>query len=155
AINSISILGYRGFKNRGIVTFSVPNGNEGSGLTIITGANNAGKSSILECLRARNGHQTPSFSADARHAAIGLVEIDYIFGTAKESIHSIRKGSSETKRIGDKAKERIFVLPSRRAFNPYFGKSIYSRHQHIENSVLPPQRSSMLHGFEYRLFNIL
>lgn len=155
AINSISILGYRGFKNRGIVTFSVPNGNEGSGLTIITGANNAGKSSILECLRARNGHQTPSFSAGARHAAIGLVEIDYIFGTAKESIHSIRKGSSETKRIGDKAKERIFVLPSRRAFNPYFGKSIYSRHQHIENSVLPPQRSSMLDGFEYRLFNIL
>ncbi|WP_198299107.1 AAA family ATPase [Bordetella genomosp. 13] len=125
ALNSIGILGYRGFKNRGVVTFSVPNGKEGSGLTIITGANNAGKSSILECLRARNGDEAPSFSAGARHAAIGLVEIDYVFGDAKESIHSLRRGSSETKRIGNKAKERIFVLPSRRAFNPYFSKSTY------------------------------
>lgn len=155
AIESISILGYRGFKNRGTVTFSVPNGKEGSGLTIITGANNAGKSSILECLRARNGPTTPSFSAGARHAAVGLVEIDYVFGDTNESIRSLRRGSSETKRIGDKAKERVFVLPSRRAFNPYFGKSAHSRLEHIENSALPAQRSSMLDGFEYRLFSIL
>ncbi|MFJ7813809.1 ATP-dependent nuclease [Pseudomonas asiatica] len=154
-IKTISILGYRGFKNRGTVTFSVPNGKEGSGLTIITGANNAGKSSILECLRARNGYATPSFSAGVRHAAVGLVEIDYVFDGAKESIHSLRKGASETKRIGEKAEERIFVLPSRRAFNPYFSKHAYTRHEHIEGSVLPPQRSPTLSGFEYRLFNIL
>jgi predicted ATP-dependent endonuclease of OLD family len=133
----------------------VPNGKEGSGLTIITGANNAGKSSIVECLRARNGHTTPSFSTGVRHAAVGQIEINYVFSDANESIHSLRKESSETKRIGAKAKERIFVLPSRRAFSPYFGKSAHSRHQYIENSPLPAQRSSILNGFEYRLFNIL
>lgn len=155
AIKSISIYGYRGFKNRGIVSFAVPNGKEGSGLTIITGANNAGKSSILEGLRARNGRSTPSFSAGVRHASVGLVEIDYVFDTGKESIHSIRKGSSETRRIGGTAGERIFVLPSRRTFNSYFGKNALTRDQYIQSSTLPAQRSSILDGFEYRLFNIL
>lgn len=155
ALKSISIRGYRGFKSRGSVSFSVPDGKEGSGLTIITGPNNAGKSSILECLRARNGDQAPSFSAGARHSSIGFVEIDYEFSHGEESVRSLQKGSSEANRIGIRGKEKIFVLPSRRAFSPYFGKNVFTRDVQINNSPLPAQRSSLLSGFEYRLFNIL
>ncbi|WP_373270132.1 AAA family ATPase [Hydrogenophaga sp. H7] len=44
----MEVLGFRGFKTLGTIGFSVPNGEIGSGLTVITGPNNAGKSSILE-----------------------------------------------------------------------------------------------------------
>jgi AAA15 family ATPase/GTPase len=52
-LNRIEILGYRGFRERGAIDFAVPTGKQGSGLTTITGSNNAGKSCILECLQGR------------------------------------------------------------------------------------------------------
>lgn len=156
ALEKIEIFGYRGFKKRARIDLAIPYGSRpGSGLTIITGPNNAGKSSVLECMRARSGRQTPSFSAGVRNASVDRVEILYVFDGQEESIHSIRKGSSETVVSGIKSDSKIFVLPSRRAFNPYFNRSIYTREEHIKNSGLPSQRSAILSGFEYRLFNVL
>lgn len=156
ALQSIEILGYRGFKKKAHIDLAIPNGETpGSGLTLITGPNNAGKSSILECMRARGGYETPSFSAGVRNVSVDRVEITYVFDGQAETIQSIRKGSSETSVTGIKSSAKIFVLPSRRAFNPYFSRSVYTRDQHIQNSGLPSQRSAILSGFEYRLFNIL
>ena len=56
ALDKIEINGYRGFNTTASVNFSVPNGEAGSGLTIITGSNNSGKSSIIECFKARGGY---------------------------------------------------------------------------------------------------
>lgn len=156
SLESIEILGYRGFKKQAHIDLAIPDGETpGSGLTVITGPNNAGKSSVLECMRARNGYQTPSFSAGVRNASVDRVEITYVFDGRAESIRSIRKGSSEASLSGVRSQVRIFVLPSRRAFNPYFGKGTHTRDQHIQNSGLPPQRSAILSHFESRLFNIL
>lgn len=156
SLESIEILGYRGFKKKARIDLAIPDGKTpGSGLTVITGPNNAGKSSILECMRARNGYQTSSFSAGVRNASVDLVKITYVFDGQEELLQSICKGSSETSVSGVISDTKIFVLPSRRAFNPYFGKSKYTREQHIQNSGLPSQRSAILSGFESRLFNIL
>ncbi|MGY5798063.1 ATP-dependent nuclease [Rheinheimera faecalis] len=156
ALEYIEIIGYRGFKKKAHIDLAIPDGKTlGSGLTVFTGPNNAGKSSVLECMRARNGYETPSFSAGVRNASVDQVDITYSFDGQIESIKSTRKGSSEVSLSGTQSQAKIFVLPSRRAFNPYFGRGLNTREQHIQNSGLPSQRGAILSGFESRLFNIL
>lgn len=154
-LEKLEISGFRGFSERQSLEFSVPNNQPGSGLTIITGANNSGKSSIIECLKARGGYQSPSFTVGARNASVDFVEIKYFINGKEESVSSLKKGSSETKKDEVNQNFHIFVLPSRRAFNPFFGKGSHSREDYLNNSQLSAQRSSMLDSFQYRLFNIL
>jgi len=155
ALTTLRIHGYRGFSQPGEITFAVPSGEPGSGLTILTGPNNAGKSSILEALRARGGSQPVSFTQGVRNDTVQSVSIKYTVNDKVESIQSIAKGSSETKKEDVDFGVKVFVLPSRRAFNPYFGKSSWNRDAFLSNSQLPSQRSSTLSGFEYRLFHVL
>ncbi|TPW22128.1 hypothetical protein FH712_18450 [Marinobacter nauticus] len=154
-LEKIEILGFRGFSSKQSLTFSLPNGEDGGGLTIITGANNSGKSSIIECLKARAGHQSPSFTVGARNSAVDSVEITYVFDGNEEKVKSLKKGSSESKKEGVNDKNHVFVLPSRRAFNPFFSRGAHSREQYLLNDGLSAQRSSMMNNFQYRLFNIL
>ena len=153
-LTQLRIHGYRGFKSQGILDLAVPNGSAGSGLTILTGPNNGGKSSILECLRARSGTQAPSFPDGTRHRDVELVEVIYVVDGIEQVLRSISKGSSETIRINFTGDPSVFVVPSRKTFSPYFGKSAWSREQFVSNSPLPAQRSAVLTGFEYRLFSI-
>lgn len=154
-LTRMEILGYRGFGKRGAIDFAVPTGEVGSGLTVITGRNNAGKSCILECLRARSGNQSVSFTTGTRNADIEFVEIKYVVNGKEELVKSITKGSSETTRTGVDMAFHVFVLPSRRAFNPYFSKGEWTREQYLNSGGLPSQRASLLNGFEYRLFNTI
>ena len=155
SLEKIEIIGFRGFSSNQIVQFSIPNGALGSGLTIITGANNSGKSSIIECLKARGGYQSPSFTVGARNSSVDRVDITYFIDGKEEKISSLKKGSSET--IKDEVNNhfQVFVLPSRRAFDPFFGRGAHTREQYLQNTELPAQRSSMMNNFQYRLFNIL
>lgn len=155
SLTKIEIHGFRGFRQRETLDFALPTGKLGSGLTILTGPNNSGKSCILECLRARSGHQAVSFTAGTRNADVESVEIKYTINGKEEVLKSIAKGSSETAKLDIDQNLHIFVLPSRRAFNPYFGRSEWSREQYISNSEFPAQRSSVLSNFEYRLFNTI
>ncbi|EMJ9319588.1 AAA family ATPase [Pseudomonas aeruginosa] len=156
ALEKIQISGYRGFKELATVNFAVPVQNkEGSGLSIITGANNSGKSTILECLRARSGYNTPSFSSGVRNASTEFINIVYSFTDIEERIHSIQKGSSEAIHTIPRSDSKIFCLPSRRTFSPFFGKGgINDRQTRIQQFGLPSARSPMLDGFESRLFKI-
>ncbi len=56
-LNSISIQNYRAFSQEQKINFAVSNGKAGSGLTVITGANNSGKTSVIEALMLRDGSQ--------------------------------------------------------------------------------------------------
>ena len=49
-IKQLEIKGLRSFKNCPAIKFSVPDGKEGSGLNILVGANNSGKSTIIEAI---------------------------------------------------------------------------------------------------------
>ena len=50
-IKSLAIKGFRGFTNKRKMEFAIPDGETvGSGLTILVGPNNSGKSSIIEAL---------------------------------------------------------------------------------------------------------
>lgn len=67
-IKTLSIHGFRGFGEKQTLTFSLPDGRTvGRGLNIITGANNTGKTTIIESIRAFNGSQEPTFSEGRRN----------------------------------------------------------------------------------------
>ena len=47
-VKSITIEGFRGFSEKRTISFAKPNGNSGSGLTVLVGPNNSGKSTVVE-----------------------------------------------------------------------------------------------------------
>ncbi|HEY5797307.1 MAG TPA: AAA family ATPase [Bosea sp. (in: a-proteobacteria)] len=155
SLTKLSVLGYRGFSKKQSMKFAKPTGQAGSGLTIITGTNNSGKSSVIECLRARTGYQNISFTVGKRNQSVDEVIIEYEINEKTETVKSLANGSSETQKIGVDQNFSIFVLPSRRAFEPYFHKSERGRDDYLNAHPLPPQRGSTLPEFASRLFKIV
>ena len=74
-ISTLDIIGFRGFAQEQTLHFAQPNGAVGSGLTIIVGPNNGGKSTIVESLRALstsfNASDPIRFSEGKRNKAGG------------------------------------------------------------------------------------
>lgn len=157
-LKNMKILGYRGFQQEQLISFAMPDLiNIGSGFTIITGSNNAGKSSIIECLKAREGFYgtAPSFPNGTRNSLHEEVNIQYNFDNEhNEILKSVRKGSSETEFTNKNTAVKFFVVPSRRAFEPYFSKSNTTRDNYIYSNGFQAKRSSMLDQFSNRLFLI-
>ena len=153
----LEIIGLRGFEKQQIIELATPKGTEGSGLTVIVGPNNSGKSTIYEAFRAISQNQPPSFTEGRRNKKAGdkiLIKITDSAGNSIE-LKTQTQGGSETiferngiQRVG------FFTLPSRRTFNPFFSKASYSREQYIQNSQLASIRGSQLDQFYTRLFSI-
>lgn len=155
-LKSVSISGYRGFDNEQVLNLALPDSEkEGSGLTIVTGANNSGKSTIIEALRARAGYQLPTFSEGTRNKNSDFVRFKYSFVNRTELIESINPGSSQV-RSEFLERDHIFrVVQSRRGFHPFFGRNEGSEKDYVHNySKLPSRRESELSLFEMRLFDI-
>jgi predicted ATPase len=158
--STLSVQGLRGFANQQELRLAIPTGEIGSGLTVLVGANNAGKSTAIEALRALGQRQPPSFTQGRRNASAGDRVIIAIADGDRNiaSIKSIRPGTSESivevsPALGDLSK-RLLVLPARRSFNPYFGKSETSRDDYMVHIGFPNVRASALESFTYRLFAI-
>jgi len=157
---SLKIHGLRGFAKQQELRLAVPTGEPGSGLTVLVGANNAGKSTAIEALQALCQRQAPSFTQGRRNVAAGdevSISIETDTGHVA-SLKSIRAGTSETifeksPQMGDLS-SGLLVLPARRTFNPYFGKSETSRDDYMVHIGFPNVRSSSLESFTYRLFAI-
>ncbi len=158
-LDSITVHGLRGFAAPQSVKFAQPIGESGSGLTVLVGANNAGKSTVLEALRAFASPRNPSsFSQGRRNVTAGdQVTITLRDTTgAGQTLRTQVAGGSET--VFEPAQQpasfpKLFAIPSRRAFNPYFGKSKYERDQYTSSYMgLDNARQTAVAGFESRLF---
>lgn len=153
----LKIRGFRGFASWQTLKFARPSGKVGSGLTVVVGANNSGKSTIIESLRALAQSNPPGFTQGRRNRTAGdRVELcikDNI-GNSR-TLKSIQPGGSETDfqiKGNEISIQNIFVLPSRRAFNPYFGKNELKREQFTRNIGFPAVRTSSIDQFSHRLF---
>src|SRR5512146_3246215 len=117
---SIEILGLRGFADAQKLEFAIPDGRPGSGLTIIVGANNSGKSTAIEALRAFIPHSpTASFTRGRRNARAGdAIKLTLTKGDGGiVTLESQGRGTSETAMTPQQDfTSEIFVLPSRRVF---------------------------------------
>lgn len=158
-IQWIEIKGLRGFEKKGHIELGIPNGNVGSGLTILLGPNNGGKSTIVEALNAFSKPGPSSFSEGKRNKKARdciSIRINNSQNEIKE-LRSVEKGGSETtwKNQGlEPTCGEIFVLLSRRTFNPYFSKGSMDREQYTTSYELPTIRGRVGNTFSSRLFKI-
>lgn len=70
-IERLTAGGLRGLSTEQTLSFAVPNGSAGSGITVMVGTNNAGKSTIVEALRSLSTTQVVSFSEGKRKRRFG------------------------------------------------------------------------------------
>ncbi len=157
---ALRIQGLRGFETEQVLQLAMPNGRPGSGLTILVGANNSGKSTSIEAFQALGQRQAPSFTQGRRNLAGGdTVKIVLADATGDAvTIASTNAGTSEAflvsrQDVGDVSR-RFLVLPARRTFNPYFVKSEISREDYMVHLGFPAVRSSTFDQFAYRLFKV-
>lgn len=162
-LEKIEISGFRGFSKKSKIVFSRPNGTPGSGLNIIVGANNSGKTTIIESMRyLRENPNGISFSTGKRNkSANSKVEMNFFFDSDKSfSFVTPSSGGSQVEFLGSNCNltslDIPFVVPSRRNFNFEFHKSYVvdnNRDSYLSTvGSNSKNRSVILEFFETRIF---
>ena len=158
-IRELHISGFRGFGKEQQISFAIPDGKTiGSGLSIITGANNSGKTTIIESIQAFNyaNDDTPSFSEGRRNVLTsGKVSLRIIDESNEiYAIESVSNGGSST--IKNRPFTlRYYVLQSRRSVSFEFSRYDLDKDRYISQfQKLDNQRSSELDSFQGRIFQI-
>jgi predicted ATPase len=162
-VRSIEISGLRGFAEPQRLDLALPNGKPGSGITIILGPNNAGKSTIIEAFRAMANSSPPSLTEGQRNRETGervTIRIENTAGESKE-LRTVEPRGAQTILEAPSGVypnwDNLYVLPARRAFNPSFHKAGYtSRLDYLRDSNVPPQfRGAPMDRFSQRMFMAL
>lgn len=130
-VQSISIEGFRGFREEAVLRLAQPTGTAGSGLTFVVGANNTGKSTIWESFDAlaRKLKWDVSFSEGRRNrgAPAGIRLRLELAGGCTYTVTSRNPNTSETRDEWSPAQPmalpEIVSVPSRRQFQASFGRS--------------------------------
>lgn len=159
-IKELSICGFRGFGVKQTLKFAIPDGEKaGSGLTVIVGANNAGKTTVIEAIRAFNvaGKDTPSFSEGRRNnntdRRVELTLVDE--NDSMYKIATVKEGGSSTVKEPENFEIKTYVMQSRRHVDYEFREGTNEREQYIKNfQKLGDSRSSSLYQFQNRIFQI-
>jgi predicted ATPase len=160
SIKSLLIHGLRGFASAQQLPLAIPNGELGSGLTILVGPNSSGKSTVIEAFRALSFADPPSFTEGRRNRQAGhRVKIRAEHSTSEHlELATVKEGGSESSFTPEHrpvwADRTIFVLPSRRYFAPYFSRSTSNRQNYISGYGSQAQRGAAINHFAYRLFHV-
>ena len=152
-IQSISCVGYRGFATKQTLNLAIPDGKPGSGLTVLVGPNGGGKSTLIECFNKIATKKKATFSKGKRNQIAGnRVEIGIIIDGQNGVLQTI-KGGTQAEWVGPSV-PKIYHLPSRRSFNPFFGETNWSRQTYLEQQQSSQYRSSSLDLYTSRLVNL-
>ncbi|KYG71989.1 putative ATP-dependent endonuclease of OLD family [Roseivirga ehrenbergii] len=156
---SIKISGFRGFERSQELEIATSNGQKGSGMTIIVGPNNSGKSTIYESFRAISQDKPPSFTEGKRNKKAGdkiFIELTQNEGHSivlKTNDYAGSESIFNEKGI-KKDDVNIHTLPSRRTFNPFFSKGDWNKSTYLKQATLPSIRGRELDAFNHRIFDI-
>jgi predicted ATP-dependent endonuclease of OLD family len=165
-IKSIKIHGLRGFGQERTVQFAIPNNTLGSGLTILVGGNNTGKTTILEALRAFNAPKDnpTSFSEKKRNINCEDGTVHLKLETTENEVYlidTIDKGSTTTyKKLNSPddvwwQSPEVFVLQSRRFVDYEFHRSYMDRGDYVRNQQMNlHNRTATIYEFNARLFKM-
>ena len=98
-ITTLTINGFRGFSSEQTLSFGQPTGKTGSGLTVLVGPNNGGKSTVIESLQAMSARQEASFSEGKRNKLAGdRVSLRISLDDVDHELNTVDTGGSETVR---------------------------------------------------------
>ena len=89
AILNVKVKGIRSFKNLTTIDFAIPDGtNNGSGLNMLVGPNNSGKSSLIETLYLANNNleMIPSSIRNSQSSNGVEIELNFDNGNNKKII---------------------------------------------------------------------
>jgi predicted ATP-dependent endonuclease of OLD family len=145
AIRSLTIEGFRGFTSAKTVRPCVPGGKPGSGLTIIVGPNNSGKSTITEAIIAVTQGSLPRFHLGQRNVDAGdrvKIEVE-LTDDQKRAVRTVDAGGSQTVAEGQLDRPLVYALPSRRQFASSFGEERYTREQYAGHFQHQASRESV------------
>lgn len=150
-VKSISCFGYRGFATKQTLNLATPTGEPGSGLTVLVGPNGGGKSTLVECFNKLSlANRNASFSKGKRNLKAGdMVEISFECSDGTGTLKT-RRGGSETEWNGP-TPPKIYYLPSRRFFDPYFNSGPWNREVYLNNPPAFQTRTNQLMSCTHRL----
>ena len=152
-ITQLAIKGFRGFSEEQTLSFGRPTGKPGSGLTVLVGPNNGGKSTVIESLQALSSRQEVSFSEGKRNKLAGdRVSLRLHTDGVGHELRTVDTEGSQTIREPNESLGNCYVLPSRRFFNPYFGSGATERQNYVGQHGVPHIRSNPSEAFSQRLF---
>jgi AAA domain len=157
AFKSLTVHGFRGFAEEETIDFAIPNGEPGSGLTMLVGPNSGGKTTLIEALALTAGSQPSALPEGHRNTRVRQrVTIRVKDDNSRSSqLATIEGSGGQLQRTGDSVFEpylHMFVLPSRRAFAHIFGPAEFQRSDymnHFQSSAV--NRPSLLNEFTGRL----
>ena len=167
AIKKLNIEGLRGFSKKAEIEFAVPDGkNYGSGLTVLVGPNNSGKSTVIEAIHllSANVKTVPKSARNKVNDEKILIEVIDSIGN-KISLNSTENGGSYIERkYNDKIEENYwnnklntFVLTSKRNFSSTFNSNNYQTRENYKGNIGDSEyrtESNINSNFGGRLLNI-
>jgi predicted ATPase len=159
-VTTLEIQGLRGFATPQTLKFALPNGAAGSGLTVLVGPNNGGKSTVIEAFRlfAKNVSKPPSVSAGKRNKDAGdSVRISLKLERGGEKTFRTREpGSSECEfeqGIAEFPGPELYYVPSRRGIAQYFAGVSARRDEYLLRERPQITRQMVTAGLEDRLLH--
>lgn len=154
ALKSFSLSGYRGFASAQSLELAVPNNAEGSGLTVIVGPNNAGKSAVIEALQFLQDPKVAPVLRESHRNALtnGDVRFEYNTDLGLLKLATGPGGGLVWTSLPTGPKEgSLLVLPSRRAFSPRFTQQPMNRVDYARSVTLAGNRQATPEQFTQRL----
>lgn len=161
-LKEIRVNGLRGFSNERRIKFSIPNGEVGSGLTVLVGSNNSGKTTIIEAIKYYNFDISQiSFSSGKRNINTEKkVHITYVDEKGKQySIHTKNSAGSQVESNDNcvlDIKRIPFILPSRRSVQYELHGNFYEYHRwdYMNNeNMISKVRKPTIDNFQQRIFS--
>ena len=171
AIRKITIEGLRGYAVKTDIEFAIPDkNNPGSGLTVLVGPNNSGKSTIIEAVHLLNSN-TDTIPVDMRNQTNGG-NVSIVVEDKNETLYKLEsteiggafvrrshkpKNSMENEGIPYNAL-KTFVLSSKRTFNSTFGAHSIADRDNYKSNVSDSGYRDERNGnnnFGGRLLNII
>lgn len=143
-IKRLKIKGLRGFSKGTNINFAIPdNENIGSGLTVLVGPNNSGKSTIIEAIHMLTNRTdiVPITSRNTKNDGKIEIEVEDIIGNILTLKSTDNKGAfiermynNQTIEVGQN-NMNTFILSSKRAFSSTFHNNYYQTRENYRGNI--------------------